>query len=81
MKIIDKNDGGGMREILHIFCADTVNIYDKLTFSSYLYGKIYVTHWLEDIDDADARITGMFDVLFVEMMERRKSRSVLPLKK
>jgi hypothetical protein len=58
---------------LLIYCFDSIAVYDKTTFLSYIFDKLRVSCWHEEVEDKNQRIDGMFDVLFGEVLKRRES--------
>lgn len=64
---IDVSDGG----ILHVFCFDSVNLKDKITFDACIVDGIQVTYWMEDESDIKEILKGMFDILFKEVIKNR----------
>lgn len=75
MKSEHKNDEKGVQTPLHIFCHDMVIVCDKVTFYSYMSGDVHVTHWFEDKEDTEARLTSIFAILFEEVARKRKEES------
>ena len=59
---------------LLIFCFDSVVVYDKTTFLSYIFDKLNITYWHEELGDEKERINGMFAILFKEVLKRRQNR-------
>jgi len=62
---------------LLVFCFDSVAICDKTTFLSYIFDKLNVTYWHEEMKDETERIKGMFTILFEEVLKRRKNKNNL----
>ena len=63
------------RESLRIFCFDSVSVKDKATFDSFMVQGVQVTYWMDDDEDVEEKVSGMFDILFEEVMkEREKNR-------
>lgn len=65
-------DGGS----LYVSCFDCVEVKDRTTFDSYAMNGIDVTFWMEDDVDIEARINGMFDTLFNEVVKARDKNLV-----
>lgn len=70
---IDVSDGG----ILHVFCFDSINLKDKTTFDSCMVDGIRVAYWAEDEENVEERFTGMFDILFKEVIKNRSKKAGL----
>lgn len=70
-----------LQNTLLIFCFDSVAVYDKTTFLSYVFGKLNVSYWHEDTEDEKNRVDGMFAVLFNEVMKKRQNKLNLTNKK
>lgn len=66
---------------LLIFCFDSVAVYDKTTFLSYILDKLNITYWHEEAEDEKQRIDGMFAILFNEVLKRRQDKINLTNKK
>ena len=56
---------------LSIFCVDTVNIKDKVTFDSIEDKKLQVTFWMEDNEKLEETLEGMFNILFDSMFNTK----------
>lgn len=60
---------------LLIFCFDSVAVYDKTTFLSYIFDKLNITYWYEEGGDEKEKINGMFAILFQEVLRRRQNKT------
>jgi len=56
---------------LSVFCVDTMNIQDKVTFDSVENSKLKVTFWMEDNGKLEETLEGMFNILFDSMFNTK----------
>jgi hypothetical protein len=70
-KINENNVNISDREPLLIFCFDSVSVKDKVTFDSCMVQGVQVTYWMDDYEDLEEKVNGMFDILFEEVMKDR----------
>ena len=70
---VDVSDGG----ILHVFCFDSINLKDRITFDSCMVDGIQVTFWTDDEGEARERVRSMFDILFEEVIKKRGKKPEL----
>ena len=59
------------REPLLVFCFDLVNVKDKTTFDSCMVQGVQVIYWMDNDENIQEKVNGMFDILFEEVMKDR----------
>ena len=59
---------------LLVFCFESVAVYDKVTFLSYLFEGLKVTYWHEGIGEVKDNLDAMYAILFKEVLKRRENK-------
>lgn len=71
-----KKDQKEVKNPLLVFCYETVEVRDKVTFFSYLHRGLLITHWTDDVEDEEKRMVDMFTILFEEVEKIRKGEVI-----
>jgi len=76
MGIINKNIGSPDGETLSVFCVENIGVRARVTFDSVENKKLKVAFWMEDDDELEEKLNGMFSILFDSMFKTKKDESL-----